>query len=447
MRSVYYPRILIVGNSFDKKSGGGITLTNLFKGWEKENIAVAASGINELDLDICERYYRLGSLERQIRFPVSKIGKKTFIESGNIKTEEKADFQLTSIVREKSILGNFFRSIYYKIYDFIGLEHYSYRLKTSIEFKNWIMEFNPDIIYCQLSTLETILFISDLHFLLNKPIAIHFMDDWPVTITNRQKGVFKKYWEKFLDRDLRHLLSNAAILLSISEAMSEAYYTRYGLKFIPYHNPITIEEWLPFSKNDWSLNGTFRIIYTGRIGTANNKSILFVSSVINTLNQSNIKIKLDIYTPFDSTETVAPYLDYEGVEIKSPVPYEYMPELLSQYDLLLLPLDFDEAGINFARYSMPTKASEYMISGTPILVFASMQTALAKYAAKEGWAYVVTNSDRSTLLSALKELLSNQLLRMNLAKKAREIAIRTEDAKIVRENFRQSLCLNKNKSY
>lgn len=445
MSSVYYPRILIVGNSFDKKSGGGITLTNLFKGWEKENIAIASSGINELDLDICKRYYRLGSLERQIRFPVSKIGKKTFIESGNIKTIQKADFQSTSIVRKKSILGNFFRSIYFKIYDFIGLEHYTYRLKVSIEFKNWFMEFNPDIIYCQLSTLETILFINDLHFQFKKPVAIHFMDDWPVTITNRQKGIFKKYWGKIIDRDLRHLLSYATILMSISEAMSEAYYNRYGLKFTPYHNPIAIEEWLPFSKNDWSIKDTFKIIYTGRIGTANDKSILFLSNIINTINESKIKIKLDLYISYTSNDTVVPYLNFEGVEIKSPVPYQYMPELLSQYDLLLLPLDFDEAGINFARYSMPTKASEYMISGTPILVFASMQTALAKYATKEGWAYVVTNNDKSKIIAALIELQSDQSLRMNLAKKAREIAIQNENAMIVRENFRKSFCLNNGK--
>lgn len=446
MRSVYYPKILIVGNSFDKKSGGGITLTNLFKGWEKENIAVAASGINELDFNICEKYYRLGSSERHIRFPVNKIGKKSFVESGNISTTQKTDFQSISYVRKRSMLGDFFRSKYYKIYDIIGLEHYSYRLKISTEFKNWVKEFNPDIIYCQLSTLETILFINDLHFQFKKPIAIHFMDDWPESITNRQKGVFKKYWKKIIGRDLRYLLSNATILMSISEAMSEAYYYRYGLKFTPYHNPITIEEWLPYSKNDWSLTGTFRIIYTGRIGTANNKSILFVSSIINTLNKSSIKIKLDIYTPNASADIVAPYLDYEGVEIKPPVPYEFMPELLSKYDLLLLPLDFDEAGINFARYSMPTKASEYMISGTPILVFASMQTALAKYATKDGWAYVVTNYEISTLLSAIKELRSNQLLRINLARKAQKIAIRNEDAKIVRENFRKSFSLNKNKS-
>jgi len=444
---VFYPKILIIGDSFDNKSGGGITLTNLFKGWKKENIAVASINFKEIDTTVCEKYYRLGSLESKIKFPVNKIGKKSFIESGPISITENKVSEPIINDKKKPGIKYYIQLVYWYITDIIGLEHYSNRLVISDDFRSWVKEFNPDFVYCQLSTLETIRFINDIHFQLNIPFAIHFMDDWPITITNKQKGIFKLYWQKVIDSELRHLLSSASILMSISEAMSEAYYNRYGLKFIPFHNPIALEEWLPYSKNDWSLNETFRILYTGRLGTANNKSILTISKIVSNLYHSNIKIKLDIYSPAASTERAGHYLDYDGVEVKPPLPYKSMPELLSSYDLLLLPLDFDEEGINFAKYSMPTKTSEYMISGTPILVFASMFTALAKYASKEGWAYLVTNNDDTTLLNALNELRTNEHLRMNLAKKAIEVAIRNEDATIVRENFRNCFKLIHNNSY
>jgi glycosyltransferase involved in cell wall biosynthesis len=83
-----------------------------------------------------------------------------------------------------------------------------------------------------------------------------------------------------------------------------------------------------------------------------------------------------------------------------------------------------------------------MISGTPILVYADKRTALAKYAIKDGWAYVVTNNNEMILTQALEELYSNLSLRKELAERARKIAIQNEDANLIRENFRKKLLLN-----
>ena len=41
--------------------------------------------------------------------------------------------------------------------------------------------------------------------------------------------------------------------------------------------------------------------------------------------------------------------------------------------------DFDKKSISFLKYSMPTKASEYMISGTPVLVYSHGETAVSKF--------------------------------------------------------------------
>jgi glycosyltransferase involved in cell wall biosynthesis len=119
-----------------------------------------------------------------------------------------------------------------------------------------------------------------------------------------------------------------------------------------------------------------------------------------------------------------------------------MPALLSSYDLLFLPLDFDESGMSYAKFSMPTKVSEYMISGTPILVYADKRTALAKYALKYGWACVVTESSEKVLTDALNKLFSNISLRKELAEKAKKIVIQNHDADIVRENFQKYFVFN-----
>ena len=75
---------------------------------------------------------------------------------------------------------------------------------------------------------------------------------------------------------------------------------------------------------------------------------------------------------------------------------------------------------------MPTKSPEYMISGTPILVFADKKTALAKYAKEGKWAYTVTEYNKAVLKQALLELNSNILLRRNLAERAMTMAVQNQ---------------------
>src|SRR5450432_4070551 len=64
-----YPKVLIVGNYFELSSGGGITMTNLFKGWDIERIAVAGERIKNPDYSVCRTYYQLGYPENKRRFP------------------------------------------------------------------------------------------------------------------------------------------------------------------------------------------------------------------------------------------------------------------------------------------------------------------------------------------------------------------------------------------
>src|ERR1035437_1790428 len=70
-----YPRILIYGQPFNDFSGGGITLSNLFKGWPKDRIAVASTGnlLQKITTEVCNTYYQLGKEEQRWRFPFNII--------------------------------------------------------------------------------------------------------------------------------------------------------------------------------------------------------------------------------------------------------------------------------------------------------------------------------------------------------------------------------------
>ena len=123
-KSIYYlmknPKILIIGEYFHSASGGGITMTNLFKGWNIENIAVAGANIHNPNFSVCNKYYKLGTLETENRFPfnLNKLGKK--IRSGEI--IEKKTVKSSSVILNNKKSG--LKKMYIRLLNFTGLCHY-----------------------------------------------------------------------------------------------------------------------------------------------------------------------------------------------------------------------------------------------------------------------------------------------------------------------------------
>lgn len=430
---VEYPRVLISGQYFHTRSGSGITLSNLFSDWDKDRIAATASYIVNPSFDICDNYYQIGLRELIIRFPFNLKARTNLPSSGKVLRGTQSLSQ--------TILPKAERKLFRKIYDnFLfssGLIHYRSTFRISPELLSWIRSFNPDIIYSQLSSLEEIRIVTALHKELKVPLVIHIMDDWPKTIGRRYFP--RVLWSKIIKKEFLYLFSNASALLSISETMSEEYYNRYGLKFIPFHNPINVEKWLLYSKANWEIDGHFRILYSGRLGRANGKAIIFMAHIINGLNLAGVKVSLDIYTPDYDNKYAISINDLSGINVKKTVDYKEMPILLASYDLLFLPLDFDRDGIRFAKLSMPTKTSEYMISGTPILIYSPAETAVAKFFSANNCGYCVIHQSKVELRNAIHFLISNKEYRQAISSNAVKLAKEKFDDEKVRAKFRQVL--------
>lgn len=438
MNSKEFPKVLIIGGPFNKINGGGITLSNLFQDWPKEKLALASTSNLRINADfsICDNYFQLGYNGKLHPFPINIILPK--IVCGSIK-----DFTATITTDQNQFSGGKYKRIYqiiFKILTLSGLYNILYNVKITNEFTSWISNFDPDIIYSQLGSLESIKFVNNVQDFTKKPVALHIMDDWPVAIN--QPSILYYYWKRKIDIEFRDLISKSQVLMSICRGMSDEYQKRYNRIFLPFHNPITINKWLPYSKTTWEINEKFKILYTGRIGVANGKSILSIAKAINKLNMKGSNFILDIYTPDYQSKQAKRINSLTGININKTVENRLMPELLPCYDLLILPLDFDKRSIQFARFSMPTKASEYMISGTPVLVFADSQTFLAKHAIDGKWAYVVSENNENALADSISLLSSDIDLRGRIAKKAISFAIKNEDSDLIKEYFRKCLSLN-----
>ncbi|HQK70490.1 MAG TPA: glycosyltransferase [Bacteroidales bacterium] len=430
------PKVLIFGQAFNNKYGGGITLSNLFKGWSEDRIAVAATGhiMYSITTDICRDYYQLGENEFKWKFPFNLIQRQYKSGPMIFNTEQEGGNKN----RKKNILRHIIvNQVFYPILKQAGLFHGLTRIRMSSEFQAWLSRFKPEILYLQVTTRDSIVFASELIDHLKIPSVIHIMDDWPSTISN--EGLFKKYWTRKIDKEFKLLLTKINLYFSISNSMSVEYLKRYNKQFKAFHNPIDTSKY-KISKNVFKpLGHKVRILYTGRIGVANKNTIKHFANFISKNPLNRRIIEFDIYTSNVDSPLAKKLNRLNSVKVIPAVKYDEVPDLFSRYDILLLPLDFTSQGQKYAQFSIPTKASEYMASGIPILVYAPGQTAISQFVSKYNCGHCVTELDFLKLEEALELMINDVEYRSVLSRNAIETAFDLFDSRKVRKEFELQL--------
>ncbi|MBN1183559.1 MAG: hypothetical protein JXB49_14815 [Bacteroidales bacterium] len=431
-----YPKVLIFGQPFNNYCGGGITLTNLFKGWPKDKIAVAymGHGLYSVTTDVCDTFYQLGREEHKWKFPLNLFQKSFPSGLKNIVVKINS----TGNRSKPGIRTKFVDQLFFPLLKWLGLYHGMSRIYLSSRFKNWLCEFKPDVLYIQVASRETLVFAGQLIDYLKIPSVNHVMDDWPSAITS--KGLTGNYWIRKIDNEIKYLYYKIDLHLSISEAMSDEYRRRYNREFIPFHNPIESEIWVPFSKRSYGIDKKkITILYSGRIGLGITQSLIDIASAIDSMTDDIWSIKFHIQTFTKDPGILNRLKKFNCVVINPFAPYEKLPGIFAEADILLLANEFSEKGLKYLRFSMPTKASEYMISGTPILLYAPAEAAISKFFIKNNCGCCITKRNTVEITNALNLLLNDENYRKNIGQNARALAIQKFDKEIVRTKFQHLL--------
>lgn len=427
-----YPRILIIGGVIDYKWGGGITLSNLFKGWPKDKIAIASKEISKEGGNICSNYYRFGYQEEKRIWPFRLFQPKYY--SGPFLLQNERNSENHDLIEiHGSKYNPKIKNFIIQVLHFLGIYYWVFRLNVSKSFVKWLKDFNPDIIYTQLSTHELMNFLIQLNKEIRIPNVIHIMDDWPNTIF--QGGLSKIYWNPLIKWEINKLFKEAEGFLTICQAMSDEYLVRYNVTSKAFHNCIEFEEWEKYSRKDYSVQDKFTILYAGRIGWGTFNTIITFANAIEKLANKGISIEFQVQTGFLPEKHKREFANLKSTKINPFIPYKDLPKKLASVDMLLLPMDFDRKGLSFLHLSMPTKVPEYMVTGVPVFVFADKSTALYKYASLNNWAFVNSENVESALIEKLENIIYNQKAREEMGNRAHNIAYQNHEASKIREEF------------
>lgn len=395
-----YPKVLILCDRFDNNTGMGVTLANLFKEWPKESLAIAGFSINR---DICN------AVRPCIDY---------FALDGRF---------ITDVTKPKATKRSVLRRLLKYVYTKIGMDDFV-SIPISDRLKEFIDKFNPDIIFSALGDIKRVNFTNSVaDYCRAAKLAIYIVDDWP---DSRFSGRWlEKLWSHRYFSAVKQIVGRADVCLSICQKMSDVYKERYGKRFLPFHNPVQLDEWKRIGKHQ---KDDFSIVYVGKINRDTYPSLMKLAQCV---EESDKNIKFDIYTPnYPSFE----FENFKRTAVNPPVSNSEIPALLKSYSLLFLSLGFSEETRNYVKLSMPTKLTEYLAADVPILLYAPDDIALTEYLKLHKAAYIC--SDEEKLSEAVNDLVSNKDERDAIRKNAQQLVL-LHDAPLVRENFRRALSI------
>ena len=405
-----YPKILVVTPTrFNLKAGGGVTMGNLFRGWPKEKIAqVYSTEFIKPDTTVCEKYIT-GRFDLSKKTPLNSKYLDDFLNSKDNKFFLKSNsIDISDIVK---------------------------RIKNV---------FKPEVIYTDArDNPPYYLWLGRiLAKEFNIPYVVHVMDDWPNRFSLNNNNVLDNLIHKTnFTQELKNLFSDSSLNICISPEMCTEYEARYGHKFIPFHNTIDLEDWIHNEKFYDQEDETFTITYIGAVTDDKELfSLIDIKNAVIELNEQGYDCQFNIYTADPWKENAIKHLTWKDkIGYAGFLKKEDLPLTLTQSDLLVLPINFDENSLSYIGLSIQTKVPEYMASGTPSLVYAPSISPNSRYAREEGWGLTVEKQDHDLLVQTIKELIQNEELRQRLGTKGRALAQKNHDATKVRESFKNSI--------
>jgi glycosyltransferase involved in cell wall biosynthesis len=422
-------KIIFFESVMHEQNSASITLINLFQKWDKNNLFFIAT---EDEITKSRKYgfknfYKLGKKEYVHAFPFNLFSKKDK-HNDNIKAQKsvlESKIDVSSNKDKKSVLG-LFKIFINRIIVFLNVDLIFHRCVLSQDLEKWILDIKPDYVYATLSSRYSILFMLELHRKTKTPIVVHILDDWPTTIYN--KGIFKVFLKRLIDKELIELLSIATIKIGISNQMAIEYKNRYGGDWHYFHNPVLMDEPKKRTLADINQNSPLKIGYFGRIGTANKNTIDILIEVFDK-SRSFPQLNFDIYSlEYSNTGRNTFYKPF--------ISQAEMKLVIREYDFLILPISFLNDEALFAKYSMPTKLSDYMASGVPIIMIAPDGIAISNFFKHNNCGFIINSNDKDLIekeLINIFELDKNSII--NIINRANEICYNNFSNHIVLDKF------------
>ena len=230
------------------------------------------------------------------------------------------------------------------------------------------------------------------------PLVLMVHDDWVSGLHNR-RALLSHFSSKLFSAVLRQ----ASQVYSVSPYMQEYLKLEYDIDSdlqMPAIEYVATED--NIQEDDLELGWQcIRILYAGAGVGSDSLDCLIRLMESERLRALGIpRWELHLYTP-SPPMVIEQRGDGERINFHGWVPQHIVRAAMQAADILFLPFPFEEKSKYVTLSSFPTKTSDYLISGKPILICAPEYSSIVRYARNYSFAEIVNELDEEKLAQAI----------------------------------------------
>lgn len=263
--------------------------------------------------------------------------------------------------------------------------------------KKWIKKnlkkIKPDLIYSFVYSSATLQFSTLVAKLTKLPFVFHIGDD----ITQEENG----------EIIIRKALQYAKRQFVISENMKRYYESIFNRDFDIFHFVST--EITPSNNSLESvvLNHQPKVIrFIGSYHKIQHEdAVMDLVDVLEGINTPNVKFNLEFWgteTPQNALNGITKTEIYKGL-----FPERKKISLIKGSDLLIIPSTFEEHTHRYYKNSFPTKLTEYLLSGVPVLVYGPPDSSSSIFCKKYATGFTLTTKCKDKIAEFLLDFIQN----------------------------------------
>ncbi|MBG6066698.1 glycosyl transferase family 1 [Micromonospora ureilytica] len=423
-----YPRVLVVSAAvFDRTTGTGITLSNLFAGWPPDRLAQLYTEDASPGAEVRGTFARFAPRNAPVEYHLFRLRQRTRRpDPAGVPAAEAVD-PLPGPVRAR---------LRAQLRAFVDLSP----VRVPVDVRGWLREQRPDVVYATLGSIRMMRLAVTAAQECDAPLVPHFMDDWPSTLY--ANGQVLGVPRLAVLAGMREVMRHSSYGMGISEAMAREFEQRYGLPFAAFGNCVSPSDFADPDQpaSPLSADGTVDLVYVGGLHLDRWRSLRRIGEVVQRLAQRGTPARLTVHAPATNlAQYDGVFAGLPAVRLGRSLSAGEVPGVLRQADVLVHVEAFAEEFRRYTRYSLSTKIPQYLAAGRPVLGFGPAELASMAHLSAADAGRVVGVDDEAALTEAIGALCADAELRDRLGRQGLTYAVRHHRTDRVAARFAEVL--------
>ncbi len=278
-----------------------------------------------------------------------------------------------------------------------------------------------DAIYAHYPSAPFLVTAYFLSKILNKPLIVYYDIIW--------EGRGMKNEDRLAEKFEKKIVNKASKIITITEHLAKHIEDKYKISctLLPHTTSKELREKINAKPKKYNTNERFKIHFAGAIYPRMNQDS--IERLARVLSKLPFACELELCSP-----TVPKSISDIFPVTKKYLSHEELLETQINSDLLFLPQAFESDSPKMIELNMPTKAMEYVCTGTPILVHSPKNSYLTWLAYEKGFANIVDTPNDENLRNCIINIYEEKNKQIALVNNAKNFA-EERDSKVWADFF------------